>query len=88
MAVMKVLRLSFILLGCAASVWLLDAQAPAGGASKGGPAKGGPAPAVDFSGYWTGNMQEDGAERGAGPLPMDRFRDRFLAAFGSRPARP
>lgn len=71
MAIMKVLRLSLVLLGCAASVWLLDAQAPAGGASKGGPAKGGPAPAVDFSGYWTGNMQEDGAERGAGPELVD-----------------
>src|SRR6185369_15889518 len=66
MASMKVLRLSLILLGCAASVWLLDAQAPAGGATKGGPT-----PAVDFSGYWTGNMQEDGAERGAGPELVD-----------------
>ena len=66
MAIMKVLRLSVILLGCAATAWLLDAQAPVGGATKGGPA-----PAVDFSGYWTGNMQEDGAERGAGPELVD-----------------
>ena len=66
---MKLLRLNVTILGClTAGVLLLQAQPPGGGAGKG---KGGPSPAVDFSGYWTGNMQEDGAERGAGPELVD-----------------
>ncbi len=72
---MNPLRL-FSLAACiAAGVLLLSAQPPAGPASKGGPgvkgAPKGPAPAIDFSGYWTGNMQEDAAERGAGPELVD-----------------
>ncbi len=98
---MKPLRVNLTLLACVtASVWLLNAQAPAGGApqgtkggglpggkagantggkaggggfgGRGGPgAAKGPSPAIDLSGYWTGNMQEDGAERGAGPALVD-----------------
>src|SRR5579863_7230381 len=36
-----------------------------------GPGRGGPAPAIDFSGWWTANLQEDSAERGAGPELVD-----------------
>src|ERR1041385_1792593 len=55
MSIMRVLHRSVVLFGCLASVGLLNAQTAA----------------VDFSGYWTGNMQEDGAERGAGPELVD-----------------
>lgn len=52
------------------SATLLVAQGPAGG--RGGPgAPAGPAAAIDFSGMWTGNMQEDSMERGAGPELVD-----------------
>ncbi len=72
---MKILRLNLILLGgVATGAWLLHAQAPAGGGGRGrgtGAAPSAPSPAIDFSGYWTGNMHEDGAERGAGPERVD-----------------
>lgn len=75
---MRLLRLYLVLAGSvAAGVWLLQAQAPAGagppaGFAGKGAAKGkGPAPAVDFSGWWTANLQEDAAERGAGPELVD-----------------
>ena len=52
------------------SATLLVAQGPAGG--RGGPGvPAGPAAAIDFSGMWTGNMQEDNMERGAGPELVD-----------------
>ena len=43
----------------------LIAQPPGGR----GPA--GPPPAIDFSGWWTANLQEDAMERGAGPELVD-----------------
>ena len=47
------------------------AQGPPGGAPGGrGGAPAAPA-AIDFSGMWTGNMQEDNMERGAGPELVD-----------------
>jgi hypothetical protein len=48
------------------------AQGPPGGApgGRGGGAPAAPA-AIDFSGMWTGNMQEDSMERGAGPELVD-----------------
>jgi cyclase len=45
------------------------AQGPPGG-GRGGGAPAAPA-AIDFSGMWTGNMQEDNMERGAGPELVD-----------------
>ena len=46
--------------------------APAGGGPGGrGGAPAGPAAIIDFSGLWTGNMQEDSMERGAGPELVD-----------------
>ena len=51
------------------SATLLVAQGPAGRGGPGAPA--GPAAIIDLSGMWTGNMQEDNAERGAGPDLVD-----------------
>ena len=48
------------------------AQAPGGfGPPAGGGGRGGPPPAIDFSGWWTANLQEDAMERGAGPELVD-----------------
>lgn len=49
-----------------AGVWLMHAQGlgPT-------PSRGGPPPAIDFSGWWTANLQEDSEERGAGPELVD-----------------
>jgi len=53
------------------SAALLVAQGPPGGPAGGrGGAPAAPA-AIDFSGMWTGNMQEDNMERGAGPELVD-----------------
>jgi len=53
------------------SAALLVAQGPPGGPPGGrGGAPAAPA-AIDFSGMWTGNMQEDNMERGAGPELVD-----------------
>src|SRR5438477_610147 len=65
-AVMKLLH-TLPLLFC---VTLLAAQGPAGGRGGSG-APAGPAAIIDFSGMWTGNMQEDNMERGAGPELVD-----------------
>jgi glyoxylase-like metal-dependent hydrolase (beta-lactamase superfamily II) len=54
-----------------AGAWLLSAQGPGGFGGGGGKGKAGPPPAVDFSGWWTANLQEDSAERGAGPDLVD-----------------
>ena len=52
------------------SATLLVAQGPPGGPPGGRGAPAAPA-AIDFSGMWTGNMQEDNMERGAGPELVD-----------------
>ena len=67
---MRLTRFVPVVISLAAGVWLLNAQGPGGfgGAGKG---KAGPPPVIDFSGAWTGNMQEDSAERGAGPDLVD-----------------
>jgi glyoxylase-like metal-dependent hydrolase (beta-lactamase superfamily II) len=53
-------------------VWVLRAQGPDGFGAFGAPkGKGGPPVAVDFSGWWTANLQEDSGERGAGPELVD-----------------
>ncbi len=52
-----------------AGVWLLNAQGFGGGGF--GKGKGGPPPPIDFSGWWTANLQEDATERGAGPELVD-----------------
>src|SRR5262245_58923759 len=53
------------------SATLLVAQGPPGGRGGPGGAPAGPAATIDFSGMWTGNMQEDNMERGAGPELVD-----------------
>ncbi|MEO5924639.1 MAG: MBL fold metallo-hydrolase [Bryobacteraceae bacterium] len=70
---MKITRLLSVIVSLSACVWLLNAQGPGGFGGGGGKGKGkaGPPATIDFSGYWTGNMQEDNAERGAGPDLVD-----------------
>ncbi len=60
-------RLS-LLVGLLAASAAVQAQMPFPGSNAGRVQS---APAIDFSGYWTGNMQEDGEERGAGPALVD-----------------
>src|SRR5579862_9139334 len=60
-----------ILAGTLLTAVMLNGQAPAGFGPPGGGGRGGPPPAIDFSGWWTGNMQEDAMERGAGPELVD-----------------
>ena len=54
---------------CSAPHCSLPRDRPADAAVPG--AAAGPAAAIDFSGMWTGNMQEDNMERGAGPELVD-----------------
>lgn len=68
---MKLTRLLPLVASLLVGAWLLSAQGPGGFGGGGGKGKAGPPPAVDFSGWWTGNMQEDNAERGAGPELVD-----------------
>ena len=73
---MKILHMTLPL--CCSGAALLVARSGRPGTSRadapGGPvADGAPAApaAIDFSGMWTGNMQEDSMERGAGPELVD-----------------
>jgi len=59
---MRLARLVPVVISLATGVWLLNAQGP-GGFGGAGKSKAGPPPVIDFSGSWTGNMQEDNAER-------------------------